>query len=123
MISVFTSALAGLTLSIVSATVGAQQQIVVTSWGSAYQDAQRKAYFEPFTKETGIKIVEATGPDAAKIKAMVASGNVEGDVVDFNLASALVLGEQGLLTPIDYGKFDVQTRAAIPDEFRLPNAV
>ncbi len=101
----------------------AQQQIVVTSWGGAYQEAQRKAYFEPFTKETGIKVVEATGPDAAKIKAMVSSGNVEWDVVDVNLATALVLGEQGLLTPIDYGKFDAQTRAAIPNEFRLPNAV
>src|SRR5205809_167956 len=101
----------------------AQQQIVVTSWGGAYQEAQRKAYFEPFTKETGIKVVEATGPDAAKIKAMVASGNVEWDVVDVALATVLVLGEQGLTTPIDYGKFDAQTRAGIPSEFRLPNAV
>lgn len=101
----------------------AQQQIVVTSWGSAYQDAQRKAYFEPFTKETGIKVVEATGPDAAKIKAMVASGNVEWDVVDVSLPTVLVLSEQGLATPIDYSKFDAQTLAAIPKEFQLPNAV
>jgi len=110
------------TVIALSASASAQQ-LVVVSWGGSYQEAQRKAYFEPFTKETGIKIVEATGPDAAKIKAMVASGNVEWDVVDVNLASALVLGEQGLLTPIDYGKFDAQTRAAIPEEFRLPNAV
>ena len=101
----------------------AQEQIVVTSWGGAYQEAQRKAYFEPFTKATGIKVVEATGPDAAKIKAMVASGNVEWDVVDVSLATVLVLGEQGLATPIDYGKFDAQTREGIPAEFRLPNAV
>lgn len=101
----------------------AQQQIVVTSWGGAYQDAQRKAYFEPFTKETGIKVVEATGPDAAKIKAMVSSGNVEWDVVDVSQATVLVLSEQGLATPINYGKFDTQTLSGIPAEFRLPNAV
>lgn len=118
-----TGAVAGVAMAILAPLAFAQQQIVVTSWGGAYQEAQRKAYFEPFTKETGIKVVEATGPDAAKIKAMVASGNVEWDVVDVSLATALVLGEQGLLTPIDYAKFDAQTRAAIPAEFRLPNAV
>jgi len=121
-LSVLLSALIGAAAFAVS-TLASAQQLIVTSWGGAYQEAQRKAYFEPFTKATGIKIVEATGPDAAKIKAMVTSGNVEWDVVDVNLATALVLGEQGLLTPIDYGQFDAQTRAAIPDNFRLPFAV
>ena len=96
---------------------------MVTSWGGSYQDAQRKAYFEPFEKETGIKIVEATGPDAAKIKAMVASGNVEWDVVDVNLAIALALQAQDLVTPLDYGAFDPATRDAIPADLRLPGAV
>lgn len=99
------------------------EELVITSWGSAYQDAQRQAYFEPFTKETGIKIIEATGPDAAKIKSMVASGNVEWDVVDIGLSTALVLGQQDLLTPIDYSKFDAGTLSAIPADFRLDNAV
>jgi len=122
-VSMVTSALAGVALMLAASLASAQQQIVVTSWGSAYQEAQRKAYFEPFTKETGIKVVEATGPDAAKIKAMVASGNVEWDVVDVSLPTVLVLGEQGLATPIDYSKFDAQTRTAIPKEFQLANAV
>lgn len=101
----------------------AADELVITSWGSSYQDAQRQAYFEPFTKETGIKIIEATGPDAAKIKAMVASGNVEWDVVDVGLATALQLAEQGLSTPIDYSKFDANTIAGLAPKFRLPNAV
>jgi putative spermidine/putrescine transport system substrate-binding protein len=119
-VSRLTCAVVGAALLMLAPVAIAQQQIVVTSWGSAYQDAQRKAYFEPFTKATGIKVVEATGPDAAKIKAMVASGNVEWDVVDVSLPTVLVLGEQGLATPIDYSKFDAQTRAAIPKEFQLP---
>jgi putative spermidine/putrescine transport system substrate-binding protein len=122
-VSVLTATLVGVALMLVASLSTAQQQIVVTSWGSAYQEAQRKAYFEPFTKATGIKVVEATGPDASKIKAMVTSGNVEWDVVDVSLATALVLAEQGLLTPIDYNVFDAQTRAAIPSHFRLPFAV
>jgi len=122
-VSIVAAALAMIMYSMLAPVASAQQQIVVTSWGGAYQEAQRKAYFEAFTKATGIKVVEATGPDAAKIKAMVASGNVEWDVVDVSLATALVLAEQGLLTPIDYSQFDPATRAAIPDEFRLPFAV
>ena len=122
-VSVLAGALTGVVLMLSASFADAQQQIVVTSWGSAYQEAQRKAYFEPFTKATGIKVLEATGPDAAKIKAMVASGNVEWDVVDVGLATALVLAEQGLLTPIDYNAFDAQTRTAIPSHFRLPFAV
>jgi putative spermidine/putrescine transport system substrate-binding protein len=114
---------AATTMLILPQLAKAQQQIVITSWGSSYQEAQRKAYFEPFTKETGIKIVEATGPDAAKIKAMVTSGNVEWDIADVSLATVLVLGEQGLLTPIDYSQLDAATRAGIPKEFQLSNAV
>ena len=95
-------------LFVASGASRAQNELVVVSWGSDYQTAQRKAYYEPFTKATGIKIVEATGPDAAKIKAMVASGNVEWDVVDISLATALVLEQASLLTPVDYSKFDAQ---------------
>ena len=94
----------------------ASAQLVVTSYGGAYQEAQRKAYFEPFTKATGIKIIEATGPDPAKIKAMVQAGNVEWDVVDLSHATLMVLAEQDLLTAVDYGQFDAATRRAIPAE-------
>jgi putative spermidine/putrescine transport system substrate-binding protein len=43
----------------------------VRSYGGAFQDAQRKAYFEPFERLSGIKVIEAQGPDPAKVKAMV----------------------------------------------------
>jgi len=39
------------------------KQLVVCSWGGAYQEAQRKTMFQPFEKETGIKIVEASPTD------------------------------------------------------------
>ena len=49
----------------------------VCSYGGAFQDAQRKAYFEPFERLSGIKVIEAQGPDPAKIKAMVDTRNIE----------------------------------------------
>src|SRR5262249_38626942 len=58
------------------------RELVVCSWGGAYQEAQRKTMFQPFEKETGIKVVEASPTDYGKLKAMVQSNNIEWDVVD-----------------------------------------
>ena len=33
------------------------QQITVTSWGGSYSMSQRKAYYEPFMKETGLTLL------------------------------------------------------------------
>jgi putative spermidine/putrescine transport system substrate-binding protein len=80
--------------------------VVVASFGGRFQDSQRKAYFEPFEKATGIKIVEATGPTVAKARAMSMSGNVEWDVGIFAPADFLVLKESNLLEKIDYNAMD-----------------
>jgi putative spermidine/putrescine transport system substrate-binding protein len=58
----------------------------VCSYGGAFQDAQRKAYFEPFERLSGIKVIEAQGPDPAKVKAMVDTKNIEYDSVSFPAA-------------------------------------
>lgn len=56
--------------------------VVVDSWGGMFQDAQRKAIFEPFTRETGIRVVELSDGENifAKVKAQVESNNVQIDV-------------------------------------------
>jgi putative spermidine/putrescine transport system substrate-binding protein len=56
-------------------------EVRVQSWGGAFQDAQREAYFKPFQELSGITVIESEGPDPSKIKAMVDTGNVEQDVV------------------------------------------
>ncbi|ACZ40028.1 extracellular solute-binding protein family 1 [Sphaerobacter thermophilus DSM 20745] len=79
-----------------------QKELVIASWGGAYQEAQRKAFFDPFTKETGIKIIEAGPTDNAKIAAMVESGNVEWDLVDNDMGGILELKKKDFLEPIPY---------------------
>ena len=59
-------------------------EVRVQSWGGAFQDAQREAYFMPFQEMSGITVVESEGPDLSKIKAMVDTGNVEQDVVQID---------------------------------------
>jgi putative spermidine/putrescine transport system substrate-binding protein len=80
----------------------------VCSYGGAFQAAQRQAYFKPFEELSGIKVVESEGPDIAKVKAMVDTGNVEYDVGEFDRASIINLSRKGdYWEPIDYSLFDV----------------
>jgi putative spermidine/putrescine transport system substrate-binding protein len=83
-------------------------EVRVQSWGGAFQDAQREAYFKPFEELSGIKVIESEGPDISKIKAMVDTGNVEQDVIQTDRSDVLLLEKEGdYWEPIDYSIFDV----------------
>src|SRR5919201_2358919 len=84
------------------------RQLVVCSWGGAYQEAQRKTMFQPFEKETGIKILEASPTDYGKLKAMVQSGNVEWDLVDVGDLNVIAGSKDNLLEPLDYQAIDTK---------------
>ncbi len=77
-----------------------QGQLVFASWGGAYQEAIRKAWIDPFVKETGIEVIEDTGPEIAKIKAMVDTKTVTWDVVTGGGASLVRGSRQGLFERI-----------------------
>lgn len=67
----------------VSSQAGASEEVVIASTGGAYDKALREAWFDPFTKETGItvKTVAATNAEMrAKATAMVKTGNVSWDL-------------------------------------------
>jgi mannopine transport system substrate-binding protein len=56
---------------------------VIATTGGAYDRALREAWFDPFTKATGIKIVSVAATNAemrAKAHAMVKTGNVSWDL-------------------------------------------
>jgi putative spermidine/putrescine transport system substrate-binding protein len=72
--------------------------------GGEYGDALRKAYYEPFTKATGIEVMGVPA-SAGKLLAMVEAGNVEIDVGDITELTALVLRKRGALVPLRYENF------------------
>lgn len=93
----------GLGLVVPARARGAANELVVAGWGGPYQEAHRKAHFEPFMKATGIKVIEATFEDPlSRIKAMVEAGNVEWDVVNVGDRHVIVGTRENLLEPIDY---------------------
>lgn len=78
-------------------------ELVVASWGGPYQEALRKAHFEPFSRKTGIKVIETTFEDPlSRIKAMVEARNVEWDVVNVGDRHVIIGAREGMLEPIDY---------------------
>src|SRR5436190_23749861 len=83
----------------------AGDQLTITSWGGAYQTSQRKAYFEPYAKETGTKVTEEEyNGEIAKIRAMVESKSVNWDVVDVDSGRATQGCAEGVLETIDWKK-------------------
>lgn len=87
-------------------------EVRVCSWGGALQEAQRKAYFKPFEQLCGIRVIESSGPDVVKVKAMVDTGNVEYDIGEFDRADVINLQKKGnYWEPIDYSLVDTRTSA------------
>ena len=79
--------------------------LAVQTWGGQLGVAQEKAFFEPFTEETGIKVVnvEAGTDVGGKLAAMVRSGNIEWDMITGDYESYNTkYYNKGLLEEIDY---------------------
>ena len=95
-------------------------EVVIASYGGSFQDAQTKAFFEPYAKATGVKVTGTTGSGYAKVKAMVESGNITWDVVSAESSAHANEVKDGLLEPIDYS---VVKADGIPDQFRTKYGV
>jgi putative spermidine/putrescine transport system substrate-binding protein len=82
------------------------ESIVFVSYGGSTQAAQQKAIITPFEKETGIKVISASGPDLAKLKAQVTTGNIEWDVMNFIGSQAISAANHGFFEKLDYSVID-----------------
>jgi len=77
--------------------------LTVVSWGGSYEYSQTRAYFEPFTEKTGIRIdVEQYTGGIDELRRQVESGEVTWDVIDLVKSDSLRACELGLLEPIDH---------------------
>jgi len=96
---------ATLTAGIALASAASARDLTVVSWGGAYQEAQKKVYFGPFTQATGIKMNdESWDGGIGVLRAKVQGGNATWDVVQVE-SEELALGcEEGLFEQIQYSK-------------------
>ena len=97
--------------------LAAEQALTVVSFGGSYARACQQAYHEPFTAETGIEVrLEDYNGGLAQIRAQVETGNVHWDVVDLNVADAVLGCDEGLLDFIDPGDLPPGRRTPAPWE-------
>ncbi|HYB56173.1 MAG TPA: ABC transporter substrate-binding protein [Alphaproteobacteria bacterium] len=104
-------ALAGMLPSIGRSARAAAGKVVVRTGGGAYEDALRKAIFEPFTAETGIEVV-SFATNVAKLVAMVEAHDIQVDVADLGEFTTVTFEKRGALEKIDRSKF---TRTDLAD--------
>ncbi|MGE0718022.1 MAG: ABC transporter substrate-binding protein [Alphaproteobacteria bacterium] len=95
------SAWVAIAVGLVAVPAAAQQTITVSSWGGAYQDAQRKAWFEPAAKDLGITIKEDTTSGIADVRAQVKSGRVTWDLVQQGVNGCILAEREGILEKLD----------------------
>lgn len=81
-------------------------RVVISGWGGAIQQAMRKAFFDPFTQETGIEVVEQTygGQGLARVKAQLGEGGAQVDLLDGPPFWSVIGHNQGLLDKIELPK-------------------
>lgn len=82
------------------------RRVVYATWGGSWEKAIRDAWFDPFTKKTGISVVDASGNTYGKIRAMVESGRVEWDVVEVNPDFQWIGQRENLLEKLDFHVID-----------------
>lgn len=120
-------AAAGLAAVAMPWRAGAQGgRIVYATWGGSWEQAARKAWFDPFTKKSGIQVVTVTGPDYGKVRAMVQARRTEWDVVEVNPDFQWIGAREGLLEPINFRVIDRSQIMPGPDlvtDFSVPSVL
>jgi len=103
---VFSGVLAGaFAAGLVAAAPASARDLTIVSWGGAYQDAQRDAYFKPFMAIHGVKMLEESWDGGVGVlRAKVQGGNNNWDVVQVESEELLVGCEEGLYEKIDWSK-------------------
>jgi putative spermidine/putrescine transport system substrate-binding protein len=111
----FLAGLAALGLLPDAAQAQGARQVVLANWGGDSIRHFQTIFGEPFTRETGTRVViDGSGPAAGRIRAMVEARRVTWDVCDSSVANSVILGRQNLVQKMDYGRVD---RAAVFPEF------
>lgn len=102
---------------------GGHGQVIVYDGGGTWGSAQEQAYFKPFEKATGIKVVEAPAPSPAEVQTAISSGSPGIDVYDLSGTDLGTWQEQHLIQRIDYSGWSSGQRAQFTPYPTLIDAV
>lgn len=99
-------------------------QVVVYNAGGVWGDAKRLALFEPFERDTGIKVVSQPRTDTGAVRASVLAGSPRYDVTILPGGKVASFERENLLMPMDFQHFDKKDLDAYttvaPTKFMTP---
>lgn len=99
-------------------------EVASFSYGGSWARGVRENVHEPFTKPTGIAVVDLTGGIAEpQVKAVNEAGRLDCDVAFIDARSRSAMSEAGMFELIDSGLWDVDSIAGVPTSNRLSGAV
>ncbi|WLE00694.1 ABC transporter substrate-binding protein (plasmid) [Agrobacterium leguminum] len=90
-----------------AAGVSAAQEstLTVATWGGTYTQKQRQTIIDPFSKESGTKVLDASYTGGlGQLRAMIEAGNATWDVVELEAADVINACNEGLIEPLDKTK-------------------
>jgi putative spermidine/putrescine transport system substrate-binding protein len=96
--------------------------LVVRNFGGSYDEANRKAVYDPFTKETGIRI-ETVNLGHTQMLAQIEEGRPRFDVMDIDMSNLLLFEREGASEQLDYGRLKNTRNAGIAQTLLTPNGV
>ncbi len=90
--------------AVIRPAAAATTSITVADPGGPYAPGYRKAFYDPFEKATGIKVISVArdAEPTAQFKAMVETKAYTWDVCTLTLSARDILAKQGLLDPIGF---------------------
>ncbi|KOV97064.1 ABC transporter [Streptomyces sp. NRRL B-1140] len=96
--------------------------LVVRNFGGSYGEANREAVYEPFTRETGIR-VRAVNFGHDEMLAQIKEGRPQFDVMDIDMSNLVRFEHEGASEPLDYGRLKNARNAGIAQSLLTPNGV
>jgi len=81
------------------------EDLTVATWGGSYTEQQRKTIMDPFSAESGIKVLDATYTGGlGQLRAMAEAGNAQWDVVEMEAPDLIQACSEGLIDKLDKTK-------------------
>ena len=102
----------------------AAQTLTVVSWGGSYGRASERAFLDPFSEATGIRVrMEDYNGGLAQIRAQVEAGRVHWDVVDLELPDLVRGCDEGLLELVEIDDMPAAPDGTPAREDYLPDTI
>ncbi len=104
-------------------SVGSSRTLVVRDIGGAYGEANRKAVYEPFSKETGIQVNVVNIPLYAQMLAEIEEGQPRFDVIDIDMSALARFEGDEATQELDYDRLKSTRNAGIAESLLTSHGV